>query len=375
MLYVIQNEEVVHMRSHWVSNMTGSQALDTLVDYTMMAICGTSKESFRRRHVAAHYADVANVARIFSDVWLPFITLPPIYYLMPHRIWAMAMDKEYCSKEKLNRQQLFIEAIGLYVYMIALFVELYLGSFWLAAFHMTPLLIYHASQILAATISHSGVDKRNSFNSNGLFDVDTATGLFKLSLKMVCVLGNWGPVNHAIHHAFSQLPLEIINRDHKQINKYCLETYKNVRYNNMFTMIVHKNILDRLGEPKWYDYCIQFFVTFGVIGLSVLTILGLPVPPVIFELGIVDYRAYLISNKAQRYANILGMWNEVELMQRKEELINPNAYFVLHCQFYQEMLDYLKKYHPNQQITDFRGKLCSQEVYQFNVTQRGKSLN
>jgi hypothetical protein len=294
---------------------------------------------------------------------------------MPHKIWAMAMDKEYCDKEKLNRRQLFIEAIGLYVYMIALFVELYLGSFWLSAFHMSPLLIYHASQILAATISHSGIDKRNSFNSNGLFDPDSATGLFKLTLKIVCILGNWGPVNHAIHHAFTQLPLEIINNDYKKINKYCLDTYKHVRYNNMLTMIIHKNILDQLPEPKWYDYCIQTVVTCCVILLSVLTILGLPVPPVVFELAIVDWRAYTISTKASRYANIVGMWNEIELIQRKEEMINPNAYFVMHCGFYQDMIDYLKKNHPNQPITNFRGKLASEEVYQFNVKQRGKCLN
>jgi len=307
--------------------------------------------------------------------WLPFITLPPVFYLQPHKIWMMAMDKEYCDKEKLNRTQLFIEAIGLYIYLTALFVELYLGSYWLFVFHMCPLLLYHASQIMSATLAHSGIDKRNSFNSNGMFDPDTASGLFALSLRMFCWIGNWGPVNHGFHHAFSQLPLEIINRDYKKLNKHCLETYKNVRYNNLICMISHKNILDRLPEPRWYNYCIQFVVTSLVMFVSVFTILGLPVPPVVFELVIVDYRALLYSTKAERYANYIAQWNEVELIQRKQEVVNPNAYFVLFCAYYEDMLAYLKKHAPNQPIPDLRGKYGSAEMYQFNVKQRGKALN
>jgi hypothetical protein len=239
----------------------------------------------------------------------------------------VALDKEFCAREKLNRTQLFIETIGLYLYLIGMVTELYYGSYWMLCFHMIPLLIFHASQILAATISHSGLDKRNSFNSNGMFDYDTAEGLWATSLWLCCLVGNGGPINHGIHHAFSQLPLDIINHDYKAINKYALETYQNVRYNNMLTMIIHKNILDRLPPPKWYHRIIQFFVTSFVILISVLTILGLDIPPVIWELAMVDYRTYLVSTKAERYANLCGMYEAIELHIRRDEIVNPNAYF------------------------------------------------
>jgi len=379
LLVVIPKEEIVHMRAHWTTNMTGSGFVDKLIDWTMIFVCGASKESFRRRHIAAHYADIGNMSRIFSDVWLPFITLPPVFYLRPHLLLKMVMDAEFLRKEKMSRSQLVIELVGLWSYLTCLIGEIVLyKSYWLLCFHMCPLIYYHASQILSATISHSGLDKRNSFNSNGLFDPDTvepARGLFSLSLRILTAISCGGMINHGIHHAFTQLPLPIINQEYKIINKYALDTYKNVRYNNVVSMICHKNILDRLPLPRWYDFVAQFFVTLFVNLLSCFTILGLPVPPVVFELMVVDYRCYLYSTKAERYANILAFWDAVELMERKADVVNPNAYFVMIVQNYEMMKKYIRENAP-----DLKGPnpkemykaLGSEEMLRLNIKQRGK---
>jgi hypothetical protein len=378
LLYVMPKEEIVHMRAHWCTNMTGSDFMDKCIDWTMMIICGGSKESFRRRHIAAHYADVANFARIFSDVWLPFITLPPVFYIRPHLLLRLVIDKEFCAREKLNRTQLFIEMIGLYLYISALFAEMiYLRSFWLICFHFCPMMFSHASQFLAASVCHSGVDKRNSFNSNGLFDPDTipdSQALFRLTVRIITRISDGGLINHGIHHAFTQLPLPIVNKEYKKINKHILETYKNVRYNQVLSQIVQKQLFARIPAPKWYDYVIQGFLTLVIIFMTCLTVLGLPVPPTIFEACLVDYRIFFYSSRAERYANQIGFLDAMEMVARKHELVNPNAYFVLVLKNYEKMLDYLKKYAPDIPIPKIYDKLASEEVMTFNVKQRGKAL-
>lgn len=153
------------------------------IDLSMMVIAGVSKETFRRRHIAAHYADIGNMARIFSDVWLPFVTFPAVYYLYPHFIFKIALDKEYCKKEKLSRKyddgvvvddeccvvvganigfrQLFIETAGLYVYLLGVVAELYYGGCYLLVFHLAPLLVYHGgevSEMLIKLCSYKVVD-------------------------------------------------------------------------------------------------------------------------------------------------------------------------------------------------------------------------
>jgi hypothetical protein len=146
--YVIQKEEFVHMRAHWPTKMTPSGAVDTTIDASMMIIAGVSREAFKRRHIAAHYADIANFARIFSDVWLPFVTFPAVYYMYPYFILKIALDKEYCEREKLSRKQLFIETFGLYGYLSMLALELYFGSYYLLVFHLLPLLLFHGCEVL-----------------------------------------------------------------------------------------------------------------------------------------------------------------------------------------------------------------------------------
>lgn len=46
------------MRAHWPTKMTGSGVVDATIDVSMMVIAGASRETFRRRHIAAHYADI-----------------------------------------------------------------------------------------------------------------------------------------------------------------------------------------------------------------------------------------------------------------------------------------------------------------------------
>jgi hypothetical protein len=373
LFFVVSKEEVVHARSHWTTNMTGSLLLDNVVDWSMMAFCGTSKESFRRRHIAAHYADVANVARIFSDVWLPFITLPPIFYFQPHRIIKIFLDVEYCKREKLSRAQIFVEIIGLYSYLVALAYELYNGSYFLVAFHMTPLLYFHAGNFLGASICHSGIDKRNSFNSNGLFDHETATGLFQVSLYCVNYASDFTVANHGIHHAFTQLPLSVINRDYKMLNKFILDNYKDVRFNNTLTMIVLKDLFARCGPPQWYDYIIQFMAVQWVFLMTVITIAGFDMPPAVWEPLLVDYRVYLKSTKTERYVRFVAMWQQMELPQRsKEEMYkNANAYFWKMLEVYTNMVNYLDANAPGWQPAKL-DPIAPTRVMDLMVSKRGK---
>lgn len=81
-------------------------------------------------------------------------------------------------------------------------------------------------------LSHSGIDKRNSFDSNGIFD-ENCPGLFSVMIWLLNNLANMFPINHGIHHAYTQLPLEVINADYKEINAHILKTYQNVRHNTV----------------------------------------------------------------------------------------------------------------------------------------------
>lgn len=84
---------------------------------------------------------------------------------------------------------------GLYCYMIALICELYyLKSFYILAFHMTPVMFFISATVCQAAITHSGIDKRNSFDSNGLMDADTAEGLFACHLRTIAFFGDKGVV-------------------------------------------------------------------------------------------------------------------------------------------------------------------------------------
>jgi hypothetical protein len=347
--------------------MTGSNVVDKTIDVSMMVIAGASRETFRRRHVAAHYADIGNIARLFSDVWLPFVTFPAVYYLYPHFILKIALDTEYCKKERLSRKQLAIETFGLYVYILLLAGELYFGGHYLLVFHLLPLLVYHGGEITGAMISHSGIDKRNSFDSNGIFD-ENCEGLFSVMIWLLNTLANKFPINHGIHHAYTQLPLEVINNDYKTINEHILKSYQNVRYNTVLAHKVQKSILAQLPPPRWYNYVIQFVVDCLLLLLGVLTLIGAPVPPPIaLEWLIVDYRILFVPRE-QRYANLVGFWNTVQLVPRLKAMTAQNAYLELAFNNY----SYFKKYLDARGIkpTQFKPEdICPPDVYQVNVLQ------
>jgi len=330
-LYVVRYMEIAHVRTHWTTNMTGSLTLDKFIDSVMISLTGMSKESYRRRHVVAHYADVGNVARMFSDVWFPFITFPALYYFRPWKLMFLVMDKKFCEKERLNRSQLFVEAIMLYIYMITVGVEIFkYHSFYLLCFHMLPLILFQACQVMSASIAHSGIDKRNSFNSNGCFDPDTLgpnDTMFKIFMWTLGIMGNWAVVNHGLHHAFTQLPLEIVNQEYKVMNHYALEHYKNVRYNRTLSHIVFKDIYSRLPPPAWYQMVIQVFVSiFAICGIG-LTVVGFDVPPVLFEKIVVDYRIVTYSSFKERQKYVLAFWSKLKLEERLTLLKSPNYYF------------------------------------------------
>jgi len=244
---------------------------------------------------------------------------------------TLVLDKEYCAKQKLNRYQLVIETIGLYTYMLATITELLVfNSFYMLVYHMFPLMLYQGCVVASAAFAHSGVDKRNSFDSNGLFDPYTLPpkqALFGVSMKVIGIIGNWAVLNHGIHHAFTQLPLEIVNADYKFINQHCLDTkYKHIRYNNVLVQRVAGHLYDRIPMPKWYDYIIQAIVAIiAVIGYAG-TVVGLPVIPSSFESILVDYRLLFYSTKAERAAAYQNMWDGLNLTEFKKKIVRPNAY-------------------------------------------------
>lgn len=263
-----------------------------------------------------------------------------------------------------------METVGLYCYLIMLVVELYFGSYYLLVFHLLPLLVFHGGEIMGAMLTHSGIDKRNSFDSNGLFD-HKAEGLFGVMVWLLNTIANEFPINHGIHHAYTQLPLAVVNRDHTFINDYILKSYKNVRYNTVLAHKVQKNLLAKLPPPRWYNYVIQFAVDSLLIIDGILTLVGAPVPPpVAFEFLIVDYRLALVP-KEQRYANMVGFWDTLQFIPRLKEMTTTNAYLQLVFNNY----SYFKKYIEERGVpaTVFKPEdICPLDVYQLNVVQRGR---
>jgi len=285
----------------------------------------------------------------------------------------MYFDIEYCKRERLNRSQLFIELIGLWSYIGATFYELYNGSFYLLCFHMLPLLYFHAAVILSASVCHSGVDKRNSFNSNGLFDPDTCPGLFKLSLWFMCLCGGYTIVNHGIHHAYTQLPLEIVNKDYKMLNKFILDNYKDVRYNQTLYMTMYKDLYARIPAPRWYDWFFQFWATNMVFIFTILTIVGVDLPLMIFEPFMVDYRLYLYTTKLERYKRISAFWNQLDMPARESEerYKNANQYFWTVIKICHDVKDYLDKTEPGWKPVTI-DSIAPPHVMEIMVAKRGK---
>jgi fatty acid desaturase len=343
-LFAVQKGEVMHMRAHSPSNLTGVGWVDEAVDRFGLPLTGISPALFKRRHCAAHYNDIGNVSRIFSEVWITFDQIPLNYFVRPWVLLKFLFDRQFCQQELINRRKLLIEVVGFYTYIAALVTELFHGSYFLLVFHLIPLNVLAGVQISSAGIVHSDIDRRNSFESNGIFDYRTCQGLFKVPLWLYSVLGNGGIINHGIHHAYPQVPLDLINQDYQRLNQHILERYTNVRYNSVLSMVVHKNLLDRLPPPNLFDYIVTFFISLIVLVPSMITVAGGPFPQTMFELLLVDYRVLRVSTKAERYANFVAFWDRLNLEERYRQASNPNTYFRWVYRRYQYRKEYLMKH-------------------------------
>ncbi|MCG9892195.1 MAG: hypothetical protein MH252_14100 [Thermosynechococcaceae cyanobacterium MS004] len=343
-LFVVQKGEVMHMRVHSPSNLTGVGWIDMSVDRFGLPLTGISPALFKRRHCAAHYNDIGNISRIFSEVWITFDQVPVNYFVRPWTLLKFLFDRQFCQQELINRRKLLIEIVGFYTYITAIALELGHGSYFLLIFHLIPLNVLAGVQILSAVIVHSGVDRRNSFESNGLFDYRTCQGLFKVPLWLYSLLGNGGIINHGIHHAYPQVPLDLINQDYQRLNQHILERYTNVRYNSVLCMVMHKNLLDRLPPPNLFDYIVTFFLSLLALLASMITVAGAPFPPTMLELLLVDYRVLRVSTKAERYTNFISFWDRLNLEERYRQASNANTYFRWVYRRYQYRKEYLMKH-------------------------------
>jgi hypothetical protein len=346
-LWVMQRASVIHMRAHSPHNLTGVPLFDRLIDVLGLASIGVSTNVFKRRHLAAHYNDVGNVSRLFSKVWLTFDDLPACYYLKPYLLVKFLCDKEFCRVEKINRGLLLIETVAFYGYYAAMVYELLvLHSYFLLVFQTLPGLLIAASQILGAVIVHSGVDRRNSFDSNGIFDPKKLTGLFAVSAWFNGLLSGRFIVNHGIHHAYPPLPLEIINNEYERYHRHILSSYDNVRFNQLITHRVYGSILARLPEPSWFDRGVTLAIAVIAHLTVTLTIMGLPFPPNVFERLLVDYRLYLYSTKRERLESFVRFLNSVDFEARWAETAEPNTYLRFFHRRYERARAYLDKTAP-----------------------------
>eukprot|EP01099_Mayorella_cantabrigiensis_P009044 TRINITY_DN96_c0_g1_i2.p1 TRINITY_DN96_c0_g1~~TRINITY_DN96_c0_g1_i2.p1 ORF type:complete len:510 (+),score=122.41 TRINITY_DN96_c0_g1_i2:79-1608(+) len=368
--YLVQFGEIIHTRAHWPKKMTGSDQMDALVDSVAIIITGTSKEGFRRRHIAAHYSDVGNLSRIFSDVWIPFTQFPSTFYIYPHKLLLLFLDVEYCRRENLSRQQLLIEMIGFYSYLSLMLYELlFCNSCFLLIFHMGPGVLYHGAQVMGAMVSHSGIDKRNSFNSNGLFDWREAKGLFQVTVFMVDLFANGGASNHGIHHAHTQLPVALINKNLREINAYALKNYKDTRYNNILAHYIYYDLHAMLPPPKWYDYIIHAAWIFSLLVYNSIIIMGAPLPPpTTFENLVCDYRFYFYFTRADVWARWKIYAEYIQIKARKELIVSPNAYLDIVAGFFPRCEAVLSREKPRiPPPADLKERIMPKEVYDFNI--------
>jgi hypothetical protein len=344
-IFFAQQGEVVHMRTHCPNKLTGYNWVDRAIDYFGLAMAGISPTLFGRRHLAAHYNDIGNVSKIFSEVWLTFDQMPLSYYSRPQTLVKFLLDPQFCREEKLDRKTLFIETTTFYIYLGALITEIFFGSYFLLIFHLLPGLVIASSQILGAVIVHSGIDNRNSFESNGIFDHHTAKGLFKVSLWFFGLLNNGFFVNHGIHHAYPQVPLDIITKNYKRYHQKILHDYTGVRYNTVISHIMFKPLLENLKKPNFFDYIVTFLLCNVALVAMMLTIMGLPVPPTVFEPLLVDYRIFVAYSKSERLACMVAFWDKMHLEERYHAIQRPNAYLEMVYGRYTQMKKYLAE-HP-----------------------------
>jgi hypothetical protein len=326
-IVVIKKASVVHMRTHAPQNLTGNKVFDRAIDILGLASCGISTNVLKRRHLAAHYNDVGNVSRLFSTAWITFDELPMSYYVKPYLLIKFLLDKEFCENEKIDRRLLLIETILFYGFMAAIIYEtFFLHSYFLLAFHVLPGLLVSSSQAMGASFAHSGVDKRNSFESNGLFDPKKLTGLLKVSNAYFAFFNDNFTINHGIHHAYPRVPLEIINKEYEHYHQHIFATYKDVRFNQLNSQKMHKNILERLPTPNFLNVIVTLFICVVAHVSICLTILGFFIAPIPFEPFLVDYRIFTKSTPVERMTNFIKFMDNVELHEKFQQTKEPNTY-------------------------------------------------
>jgi len=372
-LYVLLNRvgDIVHRRSHWPKIMTGSEGLDRILDSVGILFGGASKEMFRSRHVAEHYNDIAAFNKIFSEIFQTFAATPPSYFMYPHKLLILFFDTERCRRENLSRQQIFIEMVGLYSYLSLMCYEtLFCNSCYLLGYHLLPALVFGGSQYNGAILAHSGVDVRNSFDSCGLFNWREVKGLFKITLCIFDTLSDGTNSNHAIHHAYTQMPLDIVNAHMPEINAHCLKTYKNVRYNQVMATRIYKDLFERIPEPRWYDYIVQALIALLFVVAGVIIFLGIPLPPTPrFEHILIDYRILFYSTKQERATRWLKVMEEVLHIEDRAKLMKaPNMFTKIILGLLASVREDLKTLPKGEPVPKgLVDSICIPEVWDFNI--------
>lgn len=121
-------------------------------------------------------------------------------------------------------------------------------------------------------------------------------------------------------------------------------TYPNVRFNRVLAHETQASILGRLPPPRPHDYAVQLLVSLGVLVGSTAAVFGLPFPPVVFELAMVDYRAAFFSDRGERYANMVALWDSMHLKQRAKRMRTQNGYLRMMLRRYDEMKAYCEQH-------------------------------
>jgi hypothetical protein len=278
--------------------------------------------------------------------------MPAVYYLKPYLLIKFLCNKEFCRIEKIDRRLLLLETIFFYGFYAAMFFELIvLHSYFLFLCNMLPGLLIASSHILGAATVHSGVDKRNSFDSNGLFDPKKITGLFGVFVWFNGLLSGKLVVNHGIHHAYP--PLSIINCEYEHFHRHILAHYDNVRFNQVLTHRMHANILARLPEPTWFDRGVAVIISVLAHTCISLSLMGTPFPPTVFEHMLVDYRIYLYSTRRERCENFVRFLDALRFTEKCDEMSKPNTYLRFVRGRYDRSQAYLLKtaHHDDRAVT------------------------
>lgn len=346
-LFIANRGDVFHARTHAPKDLTGNRWLDAFVDYAGLAFGGSSPSLLKRRHLAAHYNDVGIASKLWSEIWLSFTKIPFTYYLRPFYLITLIRDKEFCRDAGVKPERLLVETLLFYVYLIAFGVELLVfNSYYLLVFHLIPVNIVAGSYVVSGLMIHSDTDPRNSWTSNGVLNYRTASGLLKVPLWWYSLFNLGSFENHALHHAYPQVPLDVLNDHFEEYHDHVRATYPELRYNSVLAMKIHADILKRLPKPRLFDYGVAFLICLVNHGLCTLAALGLPYPPFLFEPLLVDWRIYTHSTRLERAQQKLLFLDQLKLAEAFEEIEQPNIYLRFLFRRYTQLRRFVEAHQP-----------------------------